>query len=149
MAEIKSPKKFVVLTIILAAFFLNLLWEVSHSMLYDWDKAPLINNIYVYIPRILGASCLDAFFIFIIILLNSLLRRSFQWVHSPRKRDYMVLIILGVVAAICIEWVATIFNMWSYNEFMPIIFGVGLTPLIQLAITGAFSLYVSTKIKWK
>ena len=40
------------LKIVIFGFFLNLLWEVLHSMLYDWNKDPLINDIFVYIPRI-------------------------------------------------------------------------------------------------
>lgn len=37
---------------VVSGFFLNLLWELLHSLLYNWNKPPLVNDVYVYIPRI-------------------------------------------------------------------------------------------------
>ncbi len=117
-------------------------------MLYDWNTAPLVNDIYVFIPRIICmASALDAFWILTFLMINSLLHRNFSWLRSPERRDYITLLILGIICAIIIELWATVHSMWSYNQFMPLIFGIGLTPLIQLALTSAASLYFSTKIK--
>jgi len=139
-----------VLMIFILGFFLNLLWELLHSLLYDWDATPLINNIYVYIPRIVfGASFLDALWILAFIILNSIIHRSFQWVEAPTRRDYITLIIIGIITAIFIELEAIVFNHWSYNEFMPVILGIGLTPLIQLALTSIICLYTTSKIEWK
>ena len=140
-------KRFLVITIL--GFFLNLLWEVLHSLLYDWNAPPLINDIYVYIPRIVfGASCMDALWIFLFLLITCLFRRNFTWIKHPEPKDYLIIIIVGIITAIFIELHAIIFQMWEYNEYMPLIFGIGLTPLVQLATTGALSVYLSTKINW-
>jgi len=133
----------IVFMIVIVAFFLNLLWEVAHSMLYDWDTPPLVNNIYKYIPRIIGfATFLDAVWILTIILLNALRRGGFEWLYRPAQGDYLTFIILGIIYAIIIELIAIIFNMWSYNRYMPKIFGIGITPLVQLSLTGVLSLYI-------
>ncbi|TFG08866.1 MAG: hypothetical protein EU539_00970 [Promethearchaeota archaeon] len=136
--------------IVIFGFFFNLLWEVLHSMLYDWDKAPLVNNIYVYIPRIVFyASLYDAFWMFFMVMVNSALNRNFKWLHAPQKRDYALLIIGGLTIAIISEISATmIHDEWSYNQYMPQVFGIGLTPLIQLAFTVVLSVYLSTKLRW-
>jgi hypothetical protein len=138
-----------ILKIVIFGFFLNLLWEVLHSMLYDWNKSPLINDIYVYIPRITGfASALDSLWIFTFILWTSIVNKSFNWLKEPQVKDYAVFIVLGIIYAIFFEWMATELNFWSYNEYMPLLFGIGLTPLIQLALTGVISLFFASKLKW-
>jgi len=84
-----------ILIIITLGFFFNLLWEVSHSLLYDWDVPPLINNIYVYIPRIIFfATGFDAFWIFTFILWNSLLRLNFKWIWSQKNEITLPLLSL-------------------------------------------------------
>ena len=131
-------------------FFLNLLWELLHSLLYDWNAPPLVNDIYVYIPRIIfGASCADAAWIVGFVSINSAIQKDVRWLYQPERRDYIVICLLGIIAAIIIEIQAMLFNMWEYNHYMPLILGIGLTPLVQLAMTGMLSVFLSTKIIWK
>jgi hypothetical protein len=148
----KEEKKIYIrmtLKIVIFGFFLNLLWEVLHSMLYDWNKDPLINDIFVYIPRITGfASALDTLWIFTFILWASIFNRSFTWLRDPQIKDYGVFIVIGILYAIFFEWIAMELNLWTYNEYMPQVFGIGFTPLVQLALTGIISLYFASKLKW-
>ena len=131
-----------ILIIFFAAFFLNLFWENLHSLLYDWDKFPLQNNVYFYVYKILKSTFIDAIFISLIFLLNSLFRKNFQWIKNVEKRDYIVFVVFGLIFSFIIEIKAKILNMWSYNEYMPLIFGIGFTPLIQLAITAVIALFI-------
>jgi len=136
--------------IVIFGYFFNLLWEVLHSMLYDWNKAPLVNDIFEFIPRIVFyASIYDAFWVFLAIMVNSGLNRGFKWLYDPQIRDYAVLITGGLIIAIISEISATMWsNEWSYNVYMPQILGIGITPLIQLSFTFALSVYLSSKLKW-
>ncbi len=129
------------------AFFLNLLWEVLHSALYDWNRLPLRNDVYFYIFRILRATLTDAFVILGMFLFNSALRRDLDWIGKAKIIDYLIISFLGLVIAVIIEIRAIALNLWSYNEFMPIVFGIGLTPMIQLAITGIAVLIILKKVK--
>lgn len=139
-----------VVSILIIGFFLNLLWEVLHNMLYGWDEKPLINDIYIYIPRItFFASGMDAFWIFSFIIVNSLIQQKMSWIKKPQRRDYYTFLLLGIITAILIEVQANMFNQWTYNEYIPIIFGIGFTPLIQLATTSVISLFLSSHIQWK
>jgi hypothetical protein len=136
-----------ILMITITGFFLNLLWEVLHSMLYDWDKPPLINNIYKFIPRIVFfASLFDAVFIMIFLLINSAINNGFKWVYTPVSMDYLILAIMGVITAILIEIWAVKTDQWSYHKRMPVVFGIGLTPLVQLALTSCLSLYLVSQL---
>ena len=134
------------LIIFILAFFLNLLWEVSHSLLYDWNTLPLENIVSYCVPKILKSTLGDGFYITLIFIINSLFRKNLKWINKPKKIDYVILIILGVIFAIFIEIKAKIFNLWAYNQYMPTIFGIGLTPLIQLAIVSILVLLIISKV---
>jgi len=132
-----------VLLVVAVAFFLNLLWEVLHSMLYDWNAPPLVNDIYRFIPRITGfATLLDAVWIACILLINAARAGGFDWIYEPGAADYATVAACGVASAVLIELAAIRFNMWHYHQRMPLVFGMGLTPLVQLALTGCASLYI-------
>lgn len=142
----KKPKiTFLVLSVLIISFFLNFLWEVSHSLLYDWNAYPLKNNIYFYIPKIFFVTLGDVIYTAIIFLVLFILRKNLTFVCSPKKSDYVALIIFGILLAIFIETKAKLFNLWSYNQYMPQLFGIGLTPLIQLAITSTLTLFIVNK----
>ncbi len=128
---------FTALAIIFASsYLLNLLWEVAHSMLYNWNISPLKNDVYFYIPKILQATFADALIISGIFLLNCLFRKGCKWIFMPKRADYLLFISAGLISSIIIEVNALSRGLWAYSQHMPLVFGIGLTPLIQLAITG-------------
>lgn len=133
------------LIIAVSTYLVSLLWEVAHSMLYNWNQLPLKNEIYFYIPMIMVSTLGDVFVILTIFLINSIFRKGFTWISFPTKRDYIALTFLGVIFAIGIEIRAMFFNLWSYNQYMPLVFGIGLTPLIQLSITGIIVLFLTSR----
>lgn len=141
----RKQKTFLIFPILVISFFLNLFWEVSHSLLYDWSKAPLQNSVNFFIPKILIATLGDVFYIFIILLIISLFRKGFNWVIYPKRADYIVLITLSLIAAVFAEVKAEFFGLWHYNSYMPLIFGIGLTPLIQLAITSFLAVFIASR----
>ncbi len=136
----------IIFIVFIFSYLINLFWEVIHSLLYNWSQFPLSNDVYFYIPKILKATLGDAFIISIIFLINSFFRKKIEWAFSIRKNDYLVFILLGLIFAIAIEIRALMLNLWSYNEYMPTILGIGLTPLIQLSITGVIVLFSVKKL---
>lgn len=114
-------------------FFLNLLWEYLHSALYLHYQGGEITN-YV----LLRASLADAGFIWLIVLISGYLSR------------YRTLFIFfsGLVLAIIIERWALGSGRWAYSSIMPIIpvFQVGLTPTVQLALTGVVSFLIAKRL---
>lgn len=123
------------------SFLLNLFWEVMHSVLYDWNAAPLENSVYFYVPRILYSTLGDGIVIALIFGFLSALNGGTAWVRMPRFRDMLFLVFSGLFFAVLIEIRAHAFNWWSYNGYMPLVFGIGLTPLIQLSITSLVTLW--------
>ena len=140
----KSLHKIIILFFVLA-FSVSLVWEVSHSVLYDWNKSPLHNDAYFYVSRILYSTFGDLIFLTMIFAAVSLKNKNISWIQKPKMFDYSLIAILGIAFAIFIEKRAEILHLWSYNANMPLVFGMGITPLIQLALTGMFVVWLVQK----
>ncbi len=120
-----------IFSIFVISFFLNLIWENLHSLLYVGYKGGAITE-FILIRAALG----DA----VIITLLALL---FIWkLRTPQESWLMV--IAGVFVSIAIEWYALHTGRWAYNQYMPIIplLDVGLTPTVQLGFLGYVSYWL-------
>jgi CHASE2 domain-containing sensor protein len=114
--------------IFLLALALNFIWENLHSYLYSNYKGAPITEFILF-----RASLWDA----AIIILMSFL---FFYISFFRKRKGLM-ILIGIIIAVLIEWYALSTGRWAYNAYMPIIplLSVGLTPTIQLGFLWYFS----------
>lgn len=135
-------KKSKLIFLFLIILILNIIWEFSHHRLYvDLTKIPA--NIHLVI-----ASFTDLLLIFFIFSIISILNKNINWIEKPSIFDYEIIIILGILIAIVIEVYSISNNRWYYTELMPTIFGIGISPLIQLFTTFILSLWL-IKIKLK
>lgn len=126
---------------------INLMWEVAHSLLYDWNTVPLMNDIYYYIPRIYLSTLGDGALIVIFALGLSWVNKGFIWMTRPTKGDYWYIVVTGIIIALVIEWYATAYSLWHYNNLMPMLFGVvGLSPFVQLALTGCLAVFLTSRL---
>lgn len=121
---------------------LNLIWEFSHYQLYN-DLSSITGAKHLII-----ASFGDLLFVFLILGIISLNVRSIRWIRNPSLKHYLKFVVLAMAVAIAIEVINVRYlGRWSYKNSMPTIFGIGLSPLVQLAVTGVISLWVSKKCK--
>ena len=132
-----------IMILILMFFLFSIVWEFSHSALYDWNKPPIKGN---YLKSISSSIIGDVIFLSLIFLIIAIINKNLSWIMDPRAMDFVWVAIFGILFAVLIELRAISESKWSYTAAMPTIFGIGLTPLIQLAITGALSLFLVKKI---
>ncbi|MDO8529813.1 MAG: hypothetical protein Q7S10_00155 [bacterium] len=123
--------------IFFVAFFLNLLYEVLHSILYETClKAPLKKYIYL----ILKAALFDGMVIVLIYFDTYLIFKN----QNPFSDAYQVMIF--IVSSLLFAYIWEIYSLkkgkWEYSASMPIVLGVGVTPLVQLSLTGLASIYI-------
>lgn len=53
----------------------------------------------------------------------------------------------GVVPAAIIEYRKVfVFKEWSYTPLMPTLFGIGLSPLVQLSVTGLAAFWLTRRV---
>lgn len=119
--------------IFLLSFFLNLIWENFHSLLYaQYQGGPITEFI------LLHATLGDA-------MMLTILALPFFYFDFFKKNIWLI-IPIGIVIAVSIEWYALGAGRWAYNDLMPIIpfLNVGLTPTLQLGLIGylVFSLVI-------
>ena len=120
---------------------LNIIWEFSHHSLYiDLSGIPKY-------PHLIIASFADMFIIIGIFMIVSLKNKNAGWINNPNKYDYLMIICLGLAIAIFIEVINLNLGRWQYTMAMPTIFGIGISPLIQLSLTGIISLIFVKYIK--
>lgn len=134
-------KIFFIITLIILS--LNTIWEFSHHFLYI-D----LSGISKY-PHLIIASFADMLIIQGIFAIVSLKNKNLKWIVSPSKSDYLLVVFIGLLLAIFIEFTNLNLGRWAYTATMPTIFGIGISPLIQLALTGIISLIILKYIRLK
>ncbi|MEN9390161.1 MAG: hypothetical protein RLZZ283_261 [Candidatus Parcubacteria bacterium] len=100
------------------AFLLNFVWEVWHSQLYTTCRTMSLTT---FVPFITFQSLKDALWI------------TIAYAISPN--EYVFVAGLLLFSAL-VELHAIKTKRWEYAPEMPKVFGIGLTPLIELAVTG-------------
>ena len=115
---------------------LNVVWEFSHFRLYvDLTGIPKTQHLLI-------ASFTDLILISLIFAINSLNHKSMRWIEKPKFADYFFIVILGALISSVIEIYSVGKGRWAYTELMPTIFGIGVSPLIQLFVTGILGLLI-------
>ncbi len=116
------------------AFVFNLIWEFGHSFLYLSYKGGEITE-FILVRAALTDAVIILGIIFLLRLIPVFVRRP--W----------LIIIIGVIISIAIEWWALGSSRWIYKDIMPIvpILNTGLTPTIQLGLLS----YIIYKLSFK
>lgn len=126
----------ILLEIFFVAFFINLLYELLHSPLYETClKMPLQK----YIPLILRASFFDGVWIAVIYLITYLFFNN----KNIFSDYYQITIfsVISIVSAYFWELYSVKNKRWKYSSKMPLILGAGLTPVFQIFLTGLITLF--------
>ena len=134
-----------VLALLMAfSFLLNFVWESFHAVYlyrgHNFDAAR-------YIPMIVYVSTLDALIIAGMYLAVALLWKDLLWLKTFRNMQILVFFAIGLAVAAFIEYRAVfILKKWSYNPWMPTLFGIGLSPLFQLSLTGLAAIWLTRRL---
>lgn len=121
------------------AFGLNWIWEMAQMFAFEIKPDESRWRVFFFCTL---ASFIDAIVTATIYAtLKSLLRLD-------GTKFYLVAAISGAWFAVFFEWLARLFNLWSYNEKMPVIpfLETGLLPLTQLALLVPLAIWLARKI---
>lgn len=111
------------LFVFLVAFVLNLAWEFAHSVLYMSYQGGGITNFILFRAAVWDAGIIQ-------VLVFS--------AYASKTNKTAFVVIGGLVVSIAIELWALQIGRWTYDISMPMVpfLNIGLTPTIQLALTG-------------
>lgn len=115
-----------------SAFLLNFCWECWHGLWYEAHREIAAR---VYVPMMLQMALLDAAAVIGMHLFTAMLSRKLDW--QPGPGTIALFCLAGALPAWLVEYVAVArLHAWAYLPSMPTLFGVGLSPLLQLPLTG-------------
>ena len=114
------------------AFILNLLWEIAQVRLYTiWEEADRL----IVAWALFHCSVGDAMIALALFALAGLVLRRVDWPGSHPWTGGVIVVIGALAYTAWSEW----YNVyravnWGYTASMPLIFGIGLSPLLQWLI---------------
>lgn len=72
------------------------------------------------------------------------------WITLFMKRQLLVFAFIGVVAVAIVEHFSVFhYHRWMYKDDMPTVFGIGISPLFQLSITGLLAVWLTRELHYE
>lgn len=125
------------LKVLLTSSLINLAWEVAHSPLYETALAMPIQQ---YSPMILGMSIKDGLWITLFYALTAILFKNADILKN--RGQLCAFAIIALTFSFLDEKISLELGRWEYAASMPTLLGIGLTPLLELAVTGMLAFLV-------
>ncbi len=132
-----------VLAIVLAAYALHFAWEMSHGTLFaSINRLPF----WVATAWCARAAGWDVAISAAAYFAASLAGRSVIWVEQRPGWPFALYFSVGLSITIVIERWALSVGRWEYQETMPTIAGIGLTPLLQWLVVPAAIFFLVRRV---
>lgn len=129
---------FILFQVFLISFLINLLWEVIHSQLYETCLSSPLKK---FISLIIAASLKDGFCISLFFLISVFIFGNINILANQSQLS--IFLFLALLFSFIDERISLKLRRWQYSKQMPKVLGVGITPLLELAVTGILTfLYV-------
>lgn len=124
-------KVWLILSIFIIGFLLNLIWENVHAPLFEG-----FTNFWDHFMICFWASLVDAATILLLYGLVVFWYKDLYWFRYMNWKVALILIMAGGAIAVGFEYWAFAIDYWAYAEEMPVVpyLGVGLSPLLQMML---------------
>ncbi len=132
------------IALFVVAFVLNFVWESNHAvLLYQDHNIPSSE----YLPMMWYVSVMDGLSVLFLYVVTGFLFKNFFWIKTLQNTRLALFAGLALLLAALIEYRGVYLQArWSYNGLMPVVFGIGLSPFVQLAITGVVALWITRRL---
>ena len=122
-------------------FLINIPWEFLHSRLYTTCRNQTWRE---NIPLLITMSLKDGFFISLFYVILSF---SFGVRDITRAPGALILFIfLALAFSFFDEQISIRKKRWEYAPEMPLVSGVGVTPLFEIAVTGVTTFFILFRV---
>ncbi len=128
--------QFILIKLVISAFLINLAWEVLHSRLYT---TCLEMDFFRYRRAMLIMSAKDSAIIAVFYIVTVVIFKGGAILDNFYQM--LLFIALGLAFSFLDERISLKRKRWQYAPAMPKVFGVGLTPLAEIAVTGLLAFY--------
>lgn len=128
-------------TIFSFSFFFNFFWEAIHAV-YLYQRHDI--NASNYVPMLGYVSSMDSIIILGIYFSVCAMWLDLYWINTFSKTQVTAFMAIGILTAGIIEILSVFYlHRWEYKQLMPTIFGIGLSPLVQLSVTGFLAVWLT------
>ncbi len=126
------------------SYVLNATWEWTQSPFFIDATADLNTIIWYRIHCTLG----DTLILMIGFAFISAYRRGLRWAYLPKAKDYLVLVLFGVLYTFLSEYLNVYMrHTWAYSRYMPLLplIPVGIIPLLQWIILPPVIVFITMR----
>ncbi len=128
--------------LVLTAFVLHVIWERSHIVLYTGYEA--MEGV---LPVFVFATIGDVVYTFGAVGLVALFKGSLTWFFKVEPREIIGLALIGLWIALFVEYKAMALGRWEYTDAMPLIWGLPVSPLIQMTLLLPLSVFLAAVVE--
>jgi phosphate/sulfate permease len=127
-----------------SAFLLNYVWESYHAV-YLYEAHDF--NAEKYVRMLTYVSVVDGVLVVGIYLIISALWKNLIWLQKMDRSQALTAVAAALAIAAAIEFRKVfVLKAWSYTPLMPVVFGIGVSPLLQLSVTGLLSFWLTKRM---
>jgi hypothetical protein len=141
--EMQSAKRFkasCLIALLVVSFGLNWLWEMAQMPAFVETAGQSWRG------TALGCTAFSVADAGLILAIYGIIRISARRIPSIRGvKFYLLVCALGAIAAIFIELNAKAMGYWNYSEIMLTALGVGIWPVLQLAVLAPVSVWLASR----
>ena len=125
---------------LLLAAALNVAWEVGQLHLYTIYAEGSLPDLAYAVAHCTAGDVLIALCSY---LVAAMLTRSWRWPVEHPLAGLAAAALAGAAYTVFSEWLNVyVRNSWAYTDAMPLVFGIGLAPLLQWIVLPAIQLLV-------
>ena len=127
-------------TVFAIAVPFNFLWEMAQSSLYV-AMPPFPERVWHCFIASLG----DGVMVLLIWIAGWAVYREKDWFRRADAPAYLLTVAGGLLLAIIVEWLALQADRWRYGSEMPLVRGLGVVPLAQMALLPFVTLMLAAR----
>jgi hypothetical protein len=132
------------LNFVFFSYIINATWEWKQSPFYIDNTSTVADKVLCYTHCTTG----DTIILLVGFALISLYNKSMDWIHHPKVKDYLVLVVFGVSYTFFSEYFnVNIKHNWSYSQSMPLVpfTNIGIIPLVQWIILPPIIVFITKR----
>ena len=127
----------------LLSFLLNFIWEISQMGFYSPLGMGSLENYNNFVKIHWLVSLKDALMVVAVYWAIGFILRNWQWSKSFNRGWIMLLVVLPIWQFVVEYYSVYQYHRWAYAEAMPLVFGIGLLPILQMLILPTLSVFLT------
>lgn len=131
------------LNLFFISFLLNFIWEISQMPLYGEMGMGICGNYSEFLKIHWQVSSKDALMVAAAYLAIGFLLRNWEWPKNFNKGWVLLWLALPIWQGIIEYYSVYLYHRWAYAQAMPLVFGIGLSPILQMLILPSLAILLS------